>query len=119
MDGHTLLGHFAICSSMVFDGGPRGCRRRGSLPEKYLPGRFLAGVGPDVREMKGRSTSRNSKQLSGKYDRHCGIGRRRRRLDEGRLTTVLALAKVTFHSATNRKSSQARVRLPTDSRKGI
>jgi len=49
MDGHTLLGHLTVCSSMVFDGGPRGCRRRGSLPEKYLPGRFLAGVSPEVR----------------------------------------------------------------------
>ena len=50
MNGHELLGHLAICSSMVFDGGPRGCRRRGSaLPDKYLPGRFLSGVAPDVR----------------------------------------------------------------------
>lgn len=50
MDSHALLGHLAACSSMVFDGGPRGFRRRGSvLPEKYLPGRFLAGVSSDVR----------------------------------------------------------------------
>jgi hypothetical protein len=49
MDGHTLLGHLAICSDLIGDGGPRGYRRRGSrLPEKYLPGRFLAGLAPDV-----------------------------------------------------------------------
>jgi hypothetical protein len=50
MDGHTLLGHFAICADLGADGGPRGFRRRGShLPEKFLPGRFLAGLAPDMR----------------------------------------------------------------------
>ena len=50
MDGHTLLGHLAGCSEMIGDGGPRGYRRRGRpLPEKYLPGRFLAGLRPDDR----------------------------------------------------------------------
>lgn len=50
MDGHTLLGHLAACSSMIGDGGPRGYRRRGKpLPEKYLPGRFLADLRPSVR----------------------------------------------------------------------
>ena len=50
MDGHELLGHLAICSDIIGDGGPRGYRRRGSqLPEKYLPGRFLAGLPPEDR----------------------------------------------------------------------
>lgn len=50
MDGHTLLGDLAIYSTCIGDGGPRGYRRRGApLPEKYLPGRFLAGLRPDVR----------------------------------------------------------------------
>jgi len=50
MDGHELLGHFALCSGIVGDGGPRVFRSRGKpLPEKYLPGRFLAGLAPDVR----------------------------------------------------------------------
>jgi hypothetical protein len=49
MDGHVLIGHIALCSS-VGDGGPRSCRRRGKpLPEKYLPGRFLAGLQADAR----------------------------------------------------------------------
>jgi hypothetical protein len=51
MDGHELLGHLALCSGLIGDGGPRSYRRRGSpLPEKYLPGRFLAGLRPEVRE---------------------------------------------------------------------
>ena len=50
MDGHALLGHLALCSGIIGDGGPRAFRRRGKpLPEKYLPGRFLAGIAPDVR----------------------------------------------------------------------
>lgn len=50
MDGHELLGHLAFCASLG-DGGPRAYRRRGKpLPEKYLPGRFLAGLVPEVRE---------------------------------------------------------------------
>jgi hypothetical protein len=50
MDGHTLLGHLAACSGMIGDGGPRGYRRRGKqLPEKYLPGRFLSDLRPEVR----------------------------------------------------------------------
>ncbi len=50
MDGHALLGSIALYSSIVGDGGPRGYRRRGTpLPEKYLPGRFLAGMRPDRR----------------------------------------------------------------------
>lgn len=50
MDGHELLGHLAICADLIGDGGPRGYRRRGSqLPEKYLPGRFLAGLRPKDR----------------------------------------------------------------------
>lgn len=51
MDGHTLLGHLAACSGIIGDGGPRAYRRRGKeLPEKYLPGRFLAGLRPEVRD---------------------------------------------------------------------
>jgi hypothetical protein len=51
MDGHTLLGHLAACSGMIGDGGPRHYRRRGKpLPEKYLPGRYLAGLLPNARE---------------------------------------------------------------------
>ena len=47
---HALLGHLALCSGIIGDGGPRGFRRRGKpLPEKYLPGRFLAGLTPDER----------------------------------------------------------------------
>lgn len=50
MDGHALLGHLAMCSGLIGDGGPRSFRRRRSpLPEKYLPGRFLSGLRPDVR----------------------------------------------------------------------
>ena len=50
MDGHALLGHLALCSGLIGDGGPRAYRRRGKpLPEKYLPGRFLAAIAPDVR----------------------------------------------------------------------
>lgn len=49
MDGHELLGHLAFCST-IGDGGPRAYRRRGKpLPEKYLPGRFLAGLAPASR----------------------------------------------------------------------
>lgn len=47
MNGHALLGEIALYSTIVGDGGPRGYRRRGSaLPEKYLPGRFLASLRP-------------------------------------------------------------------------
>lgn len=50
MDGHTLLGHLACCSGIIGDGGPRAYRRCGKpLPEKYLPGRFLSELRPDVR----------------------------------------------------------------------
>jgi hypothetical protein len=50
MDGHALLGDIALYSSVCGDGGPWGYRRRGkSLPEKYLPGRFLAGMRSDAR----------------------------------------------------------------------
>lgn len=49
MDGHALLGHLAFCASLG-DGGPRAYRRRGKpLPDKHLPGRFLAGLRPEVR----------------------------------------------------------------------
>lgn len=45
MDGHATLGEIALYSTVVGDGGPRAYRRRGKeLPEKYLPGRFLAGL---------------------------------------------------------------------------
>lgn len=50
MDGHALLGELALYSVNCADGGPRGCRRRGAqLPEKYLPGRFLAGMRAEAR----------------------------------------------------------------------
>jgi len=50
MDGHALLGDIALYSSICGDGGPRHYRRRNKpLPEKYLPGRFLAGMRTDVR----------------------------------------------------------------------
>src|SRR5680860_1747013 len=50
MDGHALLGHLAVCSGLIGDGGPRRYRRRAQpLPEKYLPGRFLTGLAADVR----------------------------------------------------------------------
>ena len=50
MNGHALLGHLAVCSGLIGDGGPRRYRSRGKpLPEKYLPGRFLSGLMPDVR----------------------------------------------------------------------
>jgi hypothetical protein len=50
MDGHALLGEIALFSCIVGDGGPRGFRRRKTpLPEKYMPGRFLAGLRPDDR----------------------------------------------------------------------
>ena len=50
MDGHTTLGEIALFSSVCGDGGPRHYRRRGKeLPERYLPGRFLAGMRPDAR----------------------------------------------------------------------
>ena len=50
MDGHALLGHLALCAGIIGDGGPRAFRRRGKpLPEKYLPGRFLSDLRPDVR----------------------------------------------------------------------
>lgn len=50
MDDHALLGHLALCSGIIGDGGPRAFRRRGKpLPEKYLPGRFLAGLTLDER----------------------------------------------------------------------
>jgi hypothetical protein len=51
MDGHALLGHLALCAGIIGDGGPRAYRRRSlPLPEKYLPGRFLAGLRSEVRE---------------------------------------------------------------------
>ena len=50
MDGHALLGDIAFYAGSIGDGGPRAYRRRGkSLPEKYLPGRFLAGLRPELR----------------------------------------------------------------------
>jgi hypothetical protein len=50
MDGHALISDIAMFSCMVGDGGPRGYRRRGKpLPEKYLPGRFLSGMRPELR----------------------------------------------------------------------
>lgn len=50
MDGHAFLGHLTLYADLVADGGPRGYRRRkSSLPEKYLPGRCLAGLRPDDR----------------------------------------------------------------------
>jgi len=50
MDGPTLLGNIALCATIVGDGGPRHYRRRGKpLPEKYLPGRFLASLLPQAR----------------------------------------------------------------------
>jgi hypothetical protein len=50
MDAHTLLGDIALHSGIIGDGGPRAFRRRGKpLPEKYLPGRFLAGLRPEIR----------------------------------------------------------------------
>lgn len=50
MDGHALLGDIAIHAGIIGDGGPRSYHRRGKpLPEKYLPGRFLAGLRPEVR----------------------------------------------------------------------
>ncbi len=50
MDGHVLLGDIALRAGVIGDGGPRAYRRRGKpLPEKYLPGRFLAGLRPEVR----------------------------------------------------------------------
>jgi hypothetical protein len=51
MDGHALLGDFALYSSICGDGGPRHYRHRGKpLPEKYLPGRFLSSMRADARE---------------------------------------------------------------------
>ena len=45
MDGHALLGHVAICATIVGDGGPRRYLRAGKpLPEKYLPGRYLSAL---------------------------------------------------------------------------
>jgi hypothetical protein len=50
MDGHAFLGDIAIYSCVIGDGGPRNYRRCGvPLPEKYLPGRFLAGLRPEAR----------------------------------------------------------------------
>lgn len=50
MDGHALLGDIAVHAGILGDGGPRAFRRRGKpLPEKYLPGRFLAGLRSEVR----------------------------------------------------------------------
>ena len=50
MDGHQLVYDLTMYTCIVADGGPRGYRRRGVvLPEKYLPGRFLAGLRPEVR----------------------------------------------------------------------
>lgn len=50
MDGHALLGEIAAYATLSYDGGPRGYRRRGSpLPERHLPGRYLAGLRPDYR----------------------------------------------------------------------
>lgn len=50
MDVHALLGHLALCSDIIGDGGPRAYLRRGKpLPEKYLPGRFVSGLRADVR----------------------------------------------------------------------
>lgn len=49
MDGHALIGDIALYSSIISDGGPRMFKRRGvPLPEKYLPGRFLAGLRPHL-----------------------------------------------------------------------
>jgi len=50
MDGHALLGDIGVYAGIVADGGPRAFRRRGKpLPEKYLPGRFLTGLRPELR----------------------------------------------------------------------
>lgn len=51
MDAHTLLGDIVLYSGIIGDGGPRSFRRRRLLmPDRYLPGRFLAGLKPGVRE---------------------------------------------------------------------
>lgn len=58
MNGHALLGEIALYSNLVGDGGPCGYRRRGSaLPEKYLPGRFLASLRPADRASVVRAAS--------------------------------------------------------------
>ena len=58
MDGHALLGDIAIYSCLVGDGGPRSYRRRGrELPEKYLPGRWLAKQSPEDRAAVVRAVS--------------------------------------------------------------
>ena len=50
MDGPALIGDLALYSCTLGDGGPQGFRQRGvALPEKYLPGRFLAGLRPEMR----------------------------------------------------------------------
>lgn len=50
MDGHAYLGEIALYASAIGDGGPRTYRRRGKeLPEKYLPGRFLTDMRPELR----------------------------------------------------------------------
>ena len=50
MDAHATLGDIALHADIVGDGGPRAFRRRRKpLPEKYLPGRFLAGLLPERR----------------------------------------------------------------------
>lgn len=58
MNGHALLGEIAVYSALIGDGGPRAYRRRGSpLPEKYLPGRFLAGLRSEARASVVRAAS--------------------------------------------------------------
>jgi hypothetical protein len=58
MDGHAILGHLAICADLVGDGGPRRYLRAGKpLPEKYLPGRYLAKLPPADRAIVVRAAN--------------------------------------------------------------
>jgi hypothetical protein len=50
-DGCKTLFDIAACITLSPDGGPREYRQRGKeLPEKYLPGRYLAWLQPETRE---------------------------------------------------------------------
>jgi hypothetical protein len=50
-DGCKTLFDIATTVVVSADGGPRAVRQRGKeLPEKYLPGRYLAWLQPEARE---------------------------------------------------------------------
>ena len=50
-DPIEVMYEVAVYSITMYDGGPRGYRRRGSqMPDRYMPGKFLMGLRPEKRD---------------------------------------------------------------------